>query len=97
MLSNVATIPTKLEDPKNKSTIKYMRQAVKNCAYTIVNSNAVNGKSATTTVTYDMSPWKKLLFGLDGVLAAAVIVLIVIFIVKRKKAGKTTIEVKNAE
>ena len=95
MLANTATIPTKFADPKNNSTIGIMRQAVKNVAYTLVNSNTVNGKSATTIVTYDMSPWKKIVYIIDGVLVAAIIVLLILFLRKRKK--KVTMEIKDVQ
>ena len=72
-----------------------MRQAVKNVAYTLVNSNTVNGKSATTTVTYDMSPWKKIVYIIDGVLVAVIIVLLILFLRKRKK--KVTMEIKDVQ
>ena len=89
MLVNKSTLPTKFEDPKNKSTIKIMREAVKNVAYTLINSNTVNGSSATSTVTYDMSPWKKILFAIDGAFLAAIIALLIAFIVKRRKKPET--------
>ena len=89
MLDNKSTLPTKFEDPKNKSTIKIMRDAVKNVAYTLINSNTVNGSSATSTVTYDMSPWKKILFAIDGAFLAAVIILLIAFIIKRRKKPET--------
>ncbi|MBQ3773325.1 MAG: hypothetical protein II833_02950 [Pseudobutyrivibrio sp.] len=42
MLANASTLPSKIADTSNASSLKYMRQAAKNIIYTHVNSNIVN-------------------------------------------------------
>ena len=68
MLSNESTLPTKFTDINNASTIRIMRQAVKNIVYSHVNSNAMNGRAAGEQISYATSPWVYGVIGLDAVL-----------------------------
>lgn len=94
MLANESTLPTRFTDTKNASTVKAMRQAVKNIVYTHVNSNTVNDLSDGTTVEYGIAPWRILMYCVTGVLALLGIALIVL---GRKKAPKAVVKVEVAE
>lgn len=85
MLANAATLPTKFADTGNASTLKVMRQAMKNAIYMHVNSNTVNGLSDGTTVEYGIAPWRLVMYGVDTVLVLAGAALIVVGIKKGKK------------
>lgn len=85
MLANAATLPTKFTDTNNASTLKVMRQALKNAVYMHVNSNTVNGLSDGTTVEYGVAPWRMLMYGVDGVLVLAGAALLVLGIRKNRK------------
>lgn len=86
MLANSATLPTSFADTTNPSTVKVMRQAMKNILYMLVNSNAVNGMSDGTTVTYGIAPWRMIMYAVIGVLAIVGILLIVLSVRKRNKS-----------
>lgn len=94
MLANESTLPTRFADTKNASTVKAMRQAVKNIVYMHVNSNTVNGLSDGTTVEYGIAPWRILMYVVCAVLAVLGVVLIVL---GRKKAVKTVVKVETAD
>lgn len=59
-----------------------MRKALHNIGYATVNSNAMNGITPRSRLGYSMSPWKKLLYGID-VAIVVVAALIVFWIVRR--------------
>jgi beta-glucosidase len=86
MLANAATLPTSFRDVKNPSTVIAMRNAAKNIIYATVNSNGANGLSDSTYVTYKMSPWKKIMYGIDAVLVIIAIFMFVLGQINRKKA-----------
>ena len=88
MLANEATLASKFADTNNPSTVKAMRQAVKNIVYSIVNSNAVNGLSDATTVTYGTAPWRVALYAADAVLVVLAAGCIALGVLKAKKAAK---------
>ena len=85
MLANASTLLSKFADTSNNSTIKYMRQAVKNIAYMHVNSNTVNGLSDGTTIKYKMAPWRIGMYIATSVLALLGILLIVLGIRRKEK------------
>ncbi len=85
MLANASTLPSKFADPNNKSTLKYMRQAVKNIAYMHVNSNTVNGLSDGTTIRYKTALWRIGMYAVCSVLAVIGIVLITLGFKKKHK------------
>lgn len=62
-----------------------MRNALHNVAYTVVNSNAMNGITPKSRLSYSMSPWKKLLYGIDVVIVI-VAALIGFWIIRRKRS-----------
>lgn len=64
-----------------------MRVALHNVAYTVVNSNAMNGITPKSRLVYSMSWWKKLLYGIDVALLV-ISALIVLWIVKRGRDEK---------
>lgn len=88
MLANETTLASKFTDTNNPSTVKAMRQAVKNIVYSIVNSNAVNGLSDATTVTYGIAPWRIALYAADAALVVLAGVFIAVGVVMAKKAAK---------
>lgn len=85
MLANDKTLPSKIADTKNPTTMRAMRKACKNILYTQVNSSTVNGSSDSTQITYAISPWKIWLMELDAGLLALIAVLVVITVVSNKK------------
>ena len=91
MLANASTLLSKFADTSNNSTIKYMRQAVKNIAYMHVNSNTVNGLSDGTTVEYKMAPWRIGMYIITTVLALLGIML---FVLGMKKKDKSVVKVE---
>ena len=66
----------------NAYVVTLLRNAVHNTLYTLVNSNAMNGISQTSTVVSIIPLWQKLLFAGDA--AAAVIIAAGIFLVVRR-------------
>lgn len=88
MLANASTLPTRFADVNNPSTVKVMRQAVKNSIYTIVNSNAVNGKSSSTVISYGISPWKIWLAAVDVVMVLIITALTVVYIIKKRRINR---------
>lgn len=88
MLANISTLPSKFADTNNPSTQLVMRQAVKNIAYMVANSNAVNGMSDGTTVEYGIAPWRLAMYGADALLVLAGAALI--FLGIRKNSKKVT-------
>ena len=97
MLANASTLASKFTDTSNPSTVLAMRQAAKNIVYTIVNSNAVNGLSNATTVTYGMSPWKKILYAADAALVLLAILFIVLAIYLKKRPEKAPLSEEEAK
>jgi beta-glucosidase len=93
MLANASTLASSFRDTTKASTVKAMRQAVKNIVYTQVNSNTVNGTSDSTTVTYGMAPWRMALYAVDAVLVVLAAVLIFLGI---KQSRKTVVKVDAA-
>jgi beta-glucosidase len=91
MLANESTLASKFADINNPSTVKAMRQAVKNIVYSIVNSNAVNGLSDGTTVTYGLAPWRMALYAADAALVvlAGVCIAVGVVVSKKKNAEKS--------
>ena len=91
MLANASTLPSKIADTSNASSLKYMRQAAKNIIYTHVNSNTVNGLSDGTTLEYKMAPWRMAMY---GVVALFAILGIVFLFIGHKKKSKNVIKVE---
>ncbi len=83
MLANASTLPSRFADIKQPSTVIAMRQAMKNCIYTIVNSNAVNGQSASVVISYKISPWKIWLIIFD--VAVLVVIALILLLTSRRK------------
>ncbi|MBQ1493079.1 MAG: glycoside hydrolase family 3 C-terminal domain-containing protein, partial [Blautia sp.] len=75
MLANAATLASSFKDTNNPSTVLAMRRAVKNIVYSLVNSNSMTGLSDATTITYGMSPWKRLLYIADAILVVLSLLL----------------------
>ena len=79
---------TDLNDLDTATAQWSVRRAIKNIAYTVVNSSAYNGVAPSTYAYYDMSPWRVGLIVADvvaGALAAAGIVWIVLRTLDEKK------------
>ena len=79
---------TDLNDLDTATAQWSVRRAIKNIAYTVVNSSAYNGVAPGTYAYYDMSPWRVGLIVADvvaGALAAAGIVWIVLRTLDEKK------------
>ena len=74
------------EDYDSNTARSVMRNAIHNILYMTVNSNVMNGIAPGTTFTYSMSPWKKLLFGIDAAVALIVMIYIGTGYMKKKKA-----------
>ena len=91
MLANASTLPSKIADTSNASSLKYMRQAAKNIIYTHVNSNTVKGLSDGTTLEYKMAPWRMAMY---GVVALFAILGIVFLFIGHKKKSKNVIKVE---
>ena len=64
-----------------------MRRALHNIGYATVNSNAMNGITPRSRLGYSMSPWKKLLYGID-VAIVVVAALLIFWIVQRGRDEK---------
>lgn len=64
-----------------------MRKALHNIGYATVNSNAMNGITPKSRLGYSMSPWKKLLYGID-VAVVLIAALIIFWIVRRGRDEK---------
>ncbi|MBQ5987853.1 MAG: glycoside hydrolase family 3 protein [Clostridia bacterium] len=86
MLANASTLQSKFADANNASTVKVMRQALKNIVYMHVNSNTVNGMSDGTTIEYGIAPWKIAMYGVGALLILGGAALIVLGIKKGKKS-----------
>ena len=85
-----AQLATSAKDPKDSSsaaTVSLMRNATKRIAYTIVNSNAMNGIGLGTEIVDGLPIYVLLLIIVDGVCGLGV-ALGVFFIVKRIKKNK---------
>ncbi len=79
---------TQLNDLDTATAQWAARKAIKNIAYTIVNSSAYNGVAPGSYAYYDMSPWKIGLIVFDvvaGVIAAAGIAWVVLRTVDEKR------------
>lgn len=79
---------TQLNDLDTATAQWAARKAIKNIAYTIVNSAAYNGIAPGSYAYYDMSPWRIGLIVFDvvaGVLAAAGIAVVVLRTVDEKR------------
>jgi len=61
----------------NPTFMNLLRNACKNILYTVANSNAMNGLSATTKVVPVMPTWQKALIAVDIVFGAALIAIAV--------------------
>ena len=88
MLANEMTIKSDIADPDNASTIKIMRQALKNILYSHANSNAVDGLALGDRTLYKMAPWQIVLIIIDVVLClgvAAIVVFCVIHTLRSKR------------
>ena len=92
MLSNISTLPSKFADTSNPSTQQVMRQAVKNIAYMVANSNAVNGMSDATTVEYGIAPWRIALYSVSALFALGGAALLVFGIRKGKQKNVIRID-----
>lgn len=88
MLANETTLASKFADTSNPSTVRVMRQAMKNILYMHVNSNTVNGLSDSTSITYGLAPWRLALYIADAVLAVLAIGCVVLGVLTSKKAAK---------
>ncbi len=97
MLSNESTLPTKFADINNASTIRIMRQALKNVIYSHVNSNAMNGRAAGEQISYATSPWVYGVIGLDALLFIGAGVCVFFAIRHTQKWKKYTAESFAAE
>ena len=94
MLANSSTLQSRFKDTTNASTVRVMREAMKNCLYTLVNSSTVIGTSTGTQITYALAPWQIAAWAATGVLCVGGAVLIVLGIKrKEKKGGKKVVEV----
>ena len=93
MLANSSTLLSRFKDTSNPSTVKAMRQALKNIIYMHANSNTVNGLSDGTTIEYGMAPWRMIMYGVDAVLVILGAVLIILG-VKKSKSSVIKVEKK---
>ena len=66
----------------NAYIVTELREAAHNILYALVNSNAMNGISKTSTVVKVIPLWQKLLYA--GDIAAAAVILLGIFLVRRR-------------
>jgi beta-glucosidase len=63
---------TALNDLDTATAQWAVRKAIKNIAYTVVNSSAYNGVAPGSYAYYDMSPWRIGLYAFDVVAAILV-------------------------
>ena len=63
-----------------------MRKAIKNLCYAVANSNAMQGMAPGAKVEVSMSPWKKVLIGLD-ILVVLLVLLNIWKVVRRYKVA----------
>ena len=69
-------------DNKSATFVKSLREAVHGICFTVVNSNAMNGISPGSYISYGLAPWEKVLIAVD-VIASSVIVAGIAFIIYR--------------
>lgn len=75
-------VPSDLKYEGNAYALTLLRRACHNVLYALVNSNAMNGISQTTTIVNIIPTWQKLLFGADA--AAAVLIVFGVVMVRRR-------------
>ena len=95
MLANLSTLPSKIIDTKNASTVKAMRLAMKNVLYAHVYSNCVNGVVSGDVIQYDISPWIFGIIGSEvffGLVLAGMITWIILHYVRKPKEEKEAID-----
>lgn len=76
-----------LDDYDSATARTAMRNAIHNIAYAVVNSNAMQGCAPGAVETTTMSPWQKVLIGVD-VVAVLLVAGGVVWIVRRSRAEK---------
>lgn len=86
-LSNFLPFAWNLSDYDSPTAQSVMRNAVHNIAYTVANSNALDGVVPGSVVKVKLSPWQKSLYAVD-VLLAVLLVSGVVWINKRSKHEK---------
>ena len=86
-LSNFLPFAWNLSDYDSPTAQSVMRNAVHNIAYTVANSNALDGVVPGSVVKVAMSPWEKLLYLIDAFLVV-LFVTGVVWIKKRAKHEK---------
>lgn len=69
-------------DSKSATFVKALREAVHGICFTVVNSNAMNGISPGSYISYGLAPWEKVLIAVD-VIGFAFIALSCVFLVYR--------------
>lgn len=77
----------KLEDTTSATAVTNLRKSAHNILYTVANSNAMNGITPGTIISYTMAPWEKALIAADiaiGVLLIAGAAWVVIRVRKNK-------------
>ena len=80
---NVPTMWT-ISDYTSATARTAMRKAIKNLCYAVANSSAMQGMAPGAKVEVSMSPWKKVLIGLD-VLVVLLVLLNIWKVVRRYK------------
>ena len=87
-LTWVSFKPTGITDVKSAAGRTVVRTAVKNLAYAMANSNALQGVAPGAKVWYEMSPWRIWFYIGEGVLGAAAIASVVWIIVRMRRVKK---------
>lgn len=82
---NVPTMWT-ISDYTSATARTAMRKAIKNLCYAVANSNAMQGMAPGAKVEVSMSPWKKVLIGLD-ILVVLLVLLNIWKVVHRYKVA----------
>ena len=92
--------PVTFTDTTSAKARTVIREAVKNTAYALANSNAMQGVAPGSVVVYDISPWRVWLYIGEGVLftfSAAALAWIVIRMILVKKEKGAQIEAQQEE
>lgn len=80
--------PKEYEDTQSASAVLALRKAVHDIAYTVANSNAMNGIAPGAVISYGLSPWEKGLIVADTITAVIIVGLIIFLVVRYKDEKK---------
>ena len=78
----------KLKDHQSATARTLMREAIHHLAYSVTNSNAMQGIAPGATLEYGMSPWKIALIAIDVTFGVAVVVIVALIVLRQMDENK---------